>query len=94
MSKDSKLPKARSMTRRELKVFRESGMDPVFTEDRPMTSLDILKMQALSQEWILENIYAGCDFEDTPNELLSKLASDTWEKTYGIGTKEKEAEKN
>lgn len=78
------LPQARAMNRNELKAFRAAGLDPVFFENTGENQLSFLKMTALGNDWILDNIYQGHDFEELPNNQLIELAEKTFRLTYGL----------
>lgn len=78
------LPQARAMNRNELKSFRAAGLDPVFFESTGENQLSFLKMTALGNDWILDNVYQGYDFEAMPNNQLVELAEKTFRLTYGL----------
>lgn len=78
------LPQARAMSRNELKAFRAAGLDPVFFELTEGSTLAFLKLTALGNDWILDNVYQGYDFGDTPNNELVELTEKTYRLTYGL----------
>lgn len=78
------LPQARAMNRSELKAFRAAGFDPVFFEVNEDNKLSFLKLTALGNDWILDNIYQGHDFENVPHNELIELAEKTFRLTYGL----------
>lgn len=78
------LPKARAMNRSELKAFRTAGLDPVFFEITEDNRLSFLKLTALGNDWILDNIYKGQDFDNVPHNQLIELAETTFRLTYGL----------
>lgn len=78
------LPKARAMNRSELKAFRAAGLDPVFFEVTDDNKLSFLKLTALGNDWILDNVYQGHDFDQVPHNQLIELAETTFRLTYGL----------
>lgn len=78
------VPQARAMSRQELKAFRAAGLDPVFFEITEDNQLSFLKITALGNDWILDNVYKEYDFEEVPNNQLVELAEKTFRLTYGL----------
>lgn len=90
MHKDTKraevarLPQPRAMTRSELQAFRAAGLDPVFFEITEENKMNFLKLSAMSNDWILDNVYQGHDFSSEPHNQLVELAESTFRLTYGL----------
>lgn len=84
---------ARSMTRREIKAFREAGLDPFHTpvkaEDGPGAGL---KRDSDAADWMAENIYHLP--EDAPYDEILTLGRETFRLTYNIPAAAKVEEKN
>jgi hypothetical protein len=77
------LPKARAMTRYEVKTLRGAGLDPAFW-DEELT----MKLNAEMVDWILDHVYQGHDFTNTPYSNCLELATMTYQLTYRMSEDE------
>ncbi len=73
------LPKARALTRGEIKALREAGLDPAFHED-DLT----MKVNAEMVDWMLDQVYQGFDFTSVPYSDCLELATKTYQLTYSV----------
>lgn len=73
------LPEPRPLTRSELKLLRDAGLDPAFLEGE--TSV---RISAEMVEWILDNIYKEYDFTNTSYSECLRLATKTYQLTYSM----------
>lgn len=73
--KEFKLPPVRSMTRAEVRRFRDEGFDPVKNPE--------IGPEAF--EWIIENVYKLYNFpDDMPYSMLIWLARQTYLATFAL----------
>jgi hypothetical protein len=87
------LPKARSMTRDQIKKFREAGLDPAFLKpsDGP---INILRLNGETAEWIADNVYPGQVSDDVPYSNILALSEETYLLTYNVPKRAAKEEKN
>ncbi len=79
------LPKARALTRSEIKALRAAGLDPAFIEN-DLT----MKVNAEMVDWMLDHVYASHDFAAVPYSACLELATKTYQLTYTVsGAEEK-----
>jgi hypothetical protein len=74
---NEQFPQARAMTRCEVKTLRGAGLDPAFLNEE-MT----MKLNAEMVDWILDHVYEGSDFANTPYSHCLDLATKTYQLTY------------
>jgi hypothetical protein len=73
------MPKARALTRAEIKALREAGLDPAFRAD-DLT----MKVNAEMVDWMLDHVYRDFDFANTPYSSCLELATRTYQLTYSV----------
>jgi hypothetical protein len=89
----SNMPEARAMTRKQSKEFNSLGLNPMRNEELIKKQMNTDEMNAddymfvfnlndQSHEWILDNIYSECDFDDADNGKLLLLTAETYKKTF------------
>ena len=76
---NGRLPEARPLTRSELKLLRNNGLDPAFLESETSIRISVEMV-----EWILDNIYQECDFSHVSYSECLRLATKTYQLTYSI----------
>jgi hypothetical protein len=69
--------KPRSLTRKENKEFRKSGLHPNYQEKDARPRLDDMV------DFILDHFYPNVDFDEAVNSDCVKLCTDTIALTYG-----------
>jgi hypothetical protein len=74
---DKQLPQVRALTRAEITALREAGLDPAF-RDEDLT----MQFNAAMVDWILDHVYQGFDFANTPYSNCLELATATYQQTY------------
>lgn len=70
------LPDVKPLTRGEIKRLRKLGLDPTTLSGDPARSSDFT-------DWVLDNVYAGTDFDDVPFGACLALVTATVDTTYG-----------
>ncbi len=77
------LPKARALTRSEIKALRAAGLDPAFIE-----GAITMKKNAELVDWIMDKVYKDTDFSNIPYSACLELSTKTYQLTYRVTEEE------